>query len=207
MQIARAAIALSLLVGGTASAKADCAGEIRTALQARLKALPLRETLVVTGDGAVSTTVLELETLQRLHLVLTETGADAGPAIEQIMRDDKGWSNEGGHWVPFAQAAITANGYVASEEALAGELVADASAACPGQVFHDGRMTTSYQLTRDANPSSDAPFASLQLYVDPASGLPVSFETTLPGNFTPVHSVWTMVYDPSIKVDPPAGAN
>lgn len=176
-------------------------------MQARLKALPLRETLVVKGDGAVSTTMLELETRHRVHLVLTETGADASPDIEQIMRDDKGWSKESGLWVPFAQAAITANGYVASEEALAGEFVADATAVCPGQVMHDGRILTSYQLSRDADPSSDAPFASLQLYVDSASGLPMSFETTLPGNTTPVHSVWTMVYDKSIRVDPPAGAN
>ena len=203
----RAVLTLLVLVSVGSIAHADCAAEARTALQARLTALPLREELDVEGDGGHSKTVLELESFQRFSLKLAEAGHDAGLDLAEVFIDGKAWTLQNGQWQPLAAAVATAADIIAAERALADQYTTGAVVTCLGPIKTDGRALTGYDLTMDADPSTDAPYATMRLLVDPASGLPQTFVTTLPGDTGTTTSTWTLVYDRSINVTAPVSTH
>jgi len=168
----RAIVFAAALLAAAGHVHADCLGEAKAALEARLSALPIRETLESDRDGEHQKVVVELETLQRLHTVTQGSASQ----VEILVLDGKGWSREKGRWTPFAAAAATAEATADDERAMAAQLTDGAVATCLGAVDMGGQHLTGYELKLEGDPSSGAPYSTLHLYVDPKTGLPVSLD-------------------------------
>ena len=179
-----------VLVLAAGPALADCLGEAKAALDARLSALPLRETLESDRDGEHQKIVLELETLQRFHTLIQ----GAASQVELLLLDGKGWSREHGRWLPFEAAAATAQATAEDERALAAQLTDGAAAACLGAVDAGGQQATGYELKLDGDPSSGTPYSTLNLYVDPKTRLPTSLDMAGPGETGPTTTKQTFEY-------------
>ena len=185
------------------AAKSNCASEAKTALQARLNSLPLRETLESDRDGEHTRIVLELETLQRFHTVISGAADSLIAGVELLILDGKGWSKEHGKWKPFAAAAATTESTAEDEEALADQLTDGATAICLGTLTKDGRSVVGYELHLDGDPSTGDPYTTMQLYVDPQSRLPVSIDMAGQGEAGPAVTHQAFEYDKAIKFTAP----
>ena len=195
-----AALALVATFGANARATPadDCLAEVKSVLQARLSALPLREVIDSSKDGETSHVELELESLTRFHSLIS-----GPPAVELLILEGKGWSREHGRWLPFAAATATAESTIADEQALADQLTEGATAQCLGQVTHDGAEVVGYTLHLDGDQSSGNPYTDLKLYADQRTHLPLAFETTGLGDTGPATGSETFAYPRPLKLAPP----
>jgi hypothetical protein len=199
----RTAILAAALVFWPGLAMADCASDAKASLQARLSALPLREKMVSDRDGEHQTILLEMQTLQRFHTVIQSFGNAAAPSVELLILDGKGWSREHGRWKPFEAAAATAGSTAEDEQALADQLTEGATVTCLGPVTVDGGILTGFELKIDADPSSDAPYATMHLYVDPKTGLPQSLDMAGQGEAGPAITRQSFEYTKTLRLSPP----
>jgi len=197
MQRAVGVAAFLLILAGPT--EADCLGEAKAALDARLSYLPLREILEGDRDGEHQRIVLELETLQRFHTII----AGAASQVELLILDGKGWSREHGRWVPFAAAAATSEATAEDERAMAAQLTDGAAATCLGVVDVGGQRLTGYELKLDGDQSSGTPYSTLHLYADPKTGLPASLDMTGQGETGPANTTQTFEYLKGFKLTAP----
>jgi len=198
-----AVLALAVVAMPVEAALGDCAADAKTALDARLTALPLRETIDSLRDGEHERVLLEIETLKRIHSVIKSVGGSADAGVDLLILDGKGWSKEHGHWQPFAAAAATAESTVEDEQGLATQLTDGAAVTCLGPVTVDGRQFTGYDLKLDADPSSSAPYTSMQLYVDPTTGLPHNLDMKGQGEAGPAVTNERFEYPRNFKLTAP----
>jgi len=200
----RAGFLAAALIGlAVRAANADCASEARAALEARLTSLPLREVVDSDRDGEHTRVVLEFETLQRFHLIISGAPGSSAPAVELLILDGGGWSREEGHWKPFAAAAATATSTADDERALADQLTDGAAVTCLGLVDKGGRGLNGYELQQDADPSGSAPYTTMRLYVEPKSGMPQSLEMSGQGEAGPSVTRQTFEYIKTLKLVSP----
>jgi hypothetical protein len=189
------------------TALADCTAEPKVAIEARLKALPVREvSLLDYGGESKSRVTLEIESLSRFHAIIEDNEGDGPTTIEWLILDGKGWSKGPDGWKLMANAVALEKTTADAERKLSDEVTENAHIECLGAVSTDGASYTAYKVTTDIDPERGSPGSKMTLYVDPARGLPRKIEIEqVPPEGAPV-STQTFDYDPSIKLGPPTAA-
>lgn len=201
MQSSIWAVALSALAAGPALA--DCLAEAKAAIDARLTALPVRETIDSLRDGEHQQIVLELASLQRFHTVIHTVDDGAATDVELLIIDHKGWSREKRHWHPFEATEATAASTADDERGLGEQLTTGATATCLGTIQDGGQPVIGYELNQDPDPTAGAPYVTLRLYVDPKTGRPRRFDMTGHGETGPATTHENFEYLKSLKLAEP----
>ena len=171
-------------------ARADCAGDIQSAMVALAQAGPLRIVSSVQAKDGVIDIVSE-----KVPGAMHGRREAGGLVSEYTLLGDRAWSKEGGEWTELP--AETAAGFAASlkaDSSMAFDNIEDAE--CLGIDMHT--FLRSYRLTY----LEDGARIRAALQADTETGLPKILQTwsTGEGKFT---TVSRFTYDPTITVTLP----
>ena len=168
-----AALAIVFTAAGAAPALADCSTEVALAVNSQGKQKFLRkETNMVSERGPVKM-VVEYQTPNRMHQILTPLTEDK--PVEAIVIDDKAWTNNGEGWkqAPAGETEQLVQFMIKSIAQVYQEV---GKFECVGTETVDGRELRAYRgLEEPAKPGQPAApknEAVRMVYLDPATGLP-----------------------------------
>lgn len=171
------------------------------AMRRQLKSGPYRTKTVVTADKSTSEIVGEIVPPDKMRMTLDA----GGTMIEQIYIGDKGWIKNGGKWTasPGSVAAVLRQ---FSEEYVADMANTISDVKLAGADVVDGAPTMAFTYNMDMNKSTTMKAdvkSSVKVWIRVSDGLVVKQEIDGQAMGVKSHSVQTVQYDPTIKIEPP----
>jgi hypothetical protein len=199
-----AALAIAFTAAGAAPALADCSTEVALAVNSQGKQKFLRkETNMVSERGPVKM-VVEYQTPNRMHQILTPLTEDK--PVEAIVIDDKAWTNNGEGWkqAPAGETEQLVQFMIKSIAQVYQEV---GKFECVGTETVEGRELRAYRgLEEPAKPGQPAPQkneAVRIVYLDPATGLPARSIFAREGHLDKPIFKEVYTYPDSIAIEPP----
>lgn len=177
-------------------ALADCGAEIRAAMVRAVSSGPYRVETVITMQGSVSESVVDIVPGEAMRA----SGTSGGLRHETVVIGEQAWMNTDGAWqempAEMSASAVAALKSATGDPNALGEISGE---TCQGPPVSDGRdvLTYSYQITSNGTSSHS------DVLVDTGTGLPIRSETQtlISGSMGTIVSTYT--YDAAITVEAP----
>jgi hypothetical protein len=170
-------------------------------MRKQLKSGPYRSKTTITSNNVATKVTGEIAPPDKMH-VISDLG---GKAMEQIFIGDKAWMKTGGVWTasPIAGGQIFAQLTDSFISDFAGT-ISDVKLVGPEAL--DGAPTMVFTFNSDLNKSTTMKMdskTSNKVWIRVSDGLVVKQEIDGVAMGVSSHTVQTVEYDPSIKIEPP----